>query len=103
MSPNAYRCQPVTDSNCVLKEKITALVQRHRRHGAVKIYLKLRQASKVVNHQRVDCLYAKDSPQVKKRERNPLEHQTAANQVWSMRSVFDRTAEGRRIKMLDRD
>lgn len=56
MSPSAYRYPPVTDRNCVLREKIIALAQRHRRCGAGMIYLKLRQAGELVNHKRVDRL-----------------------------------------------
>ena len=108
MSPSVYRYQPVTDRNCVLRQKIIALAQRHRRYGAGMIYLKLRQAGELVNHKRVDRLYTQAGLQVKKRkrkkipltERHPLERPTAANQVWSMDFVFDRTAEGRRIKNL---
>ncbi len=108
MSPSAYRYQPVTDGNCALKEKIIALAQRHRRYGAGMIYLKLRQAGEIVNHKRVDRLYAEAGLQVKKRkrkkvalaERHPLERPMAANEVWSMDFVFDRTAEGRSIKSL---
>ena len=33
-------------------------------------------------------------------DRHPLERPTAANQVWSIELVFDRTAEGRCIKSL---
>ena len=33
-------------------------------------------------------------------DRHPLECRTAANQVWSMDFVFDRTAEGCSIKSL---
>ncbi|MBS7779025.1 IS3 family transposase [Acidovorax sp. CCYZU-2555] len=108
MSPSAYRYQPVTDRNCVLRQKIIALAQRHRRYGAGMIYLKLRQAGELVNHKRVDRLYTQAGLQVKKRkrkkiplaQRHPLERPTAANQVWSMDFVFDRTAEGRSIKSL---
>ncbi len=72
------------------------------------IYLKLRQAGELVNHKRVDRLYAEAGLQVKKRrrkkipiaDRHPLERPNAANQVWSMDFVFDRTAEGRSIKNL---
>ena len=107
-SPSACRYQPVTDSNCVLRQKIIALAQRHRRYGAGMINLKLRQAGEVVHHKRVDRLYAQAGLQVKKRKRkkiplaegHPLERPTAANQVWSMDFVFDRTAEGRSIKKL---
>jgi putative transposase len=88
----------------VLKEKIIALAQRHRRYGAGMIDLKLRQAGEILNHKRVDRLYAEAGLQVKKRiplsDRHPLERPTLANQVWSMDFVFDRTAEGRSIKNL---
>lgn len=108
MSASAYRYEPAQDRNCVLKEKIIALAQRHRRYGAGMIYLKLRQAGEIVNHKRVDRLYAEAGLQVKKRRRkkiplshrHPLERPTSANQVWSMDFVFDRTAEGRSIKNL---
>jgi putative transposase len=100
MSASAYRYEPAQDRTCALKEKIIALVQRHRRYGAGMIYLKLRQAGELVNHKRVDRLYTEASLQVKKRrlkkiliaQRHPLEQPTAADQVWSMDFVFDRTA-----------
>ena len=47
MSASAYRYEPAQDRNCVLKEKIIALAQRHRRYGAGMIYLKLRQSGVV--------------------------------------------------------
>ena len=105
MSASALRYEPASDRNCVLKEKIIALAQRHRRYGSGMIYLKLRQAGEIVNHKRVDRLYAEAGLQVKKRrrkkiplsDRHPLERPTAANQVWSMDFVFDRTADGRSI------
>ena len=108
MSASAYRYQPATDRNEALKNKIIALAQRHRRYGAGMIYLKLRQAGEVVNHKRVDRLYAQAGLQVRKRkrkkiplsDRHPLQRPMAANQVWSMDFVFDRTAEGRTIKNL---
>jgi len=108
MSASAYRYQPATDRNKALKDKIIALAQRHRRYGAGMIYLKLRQAGEVVNHKRVDRLYVQAGLQVRKRkrkkiplsDRHPLQRPLAANQVWSMDFVFDRTAEGRTIKNL---
>lgn len=70
------------------------------------IYLKLRLAGDVVNHKRVDRLYAQAGLQIRKRKKiplaecHPLPRPMAANQVWSMDFVFDRTAEGRSIKSL---
>jgi hypothetical protein len=72
------------------------------------IYLKLRQAGVVVNHKRVDPLYAEAGLQVRRpkrkkipmADRHPLGRPQAANQGWSMDFIFDRTAEGRSIKSL---
>ena len=108
MSVSAYRYQPAPDRNSALREQIVALAHRHRRYGAGMIYLKLRQAGQPVNHKRVERLYTEAGLQVRKRwrkkvpvsDRQPLGRPMAANQVWSMDFVFDRTAEGRVIKCL---
>ena len=109
MSASAYRYQPVTaEKNRDLKAQIVALAYRHRRYGAGMIYLKLRQAGLVVNHKRVDRLYAEAELQVKKRkrkkvpiaDRRPLGRPQNPNEMWSMDFVFDRTADGRSIKNL---
>ena len=108
MSASAYRYQPAPDRNQALRDRILALAHRHRRYGAGMIYLKLRQAGQLVNHKRVDRLYAEAGLQVRRRrrkkvpvgDRHPLERPQQANQVWSVDFVFDRTADGRVIKCL---
>jgi putative transposase len=108
MSASALRYDPAPDRNASLRERILVLAHRHRRYGAGMIYLKLRQAGLVVNHKRVDRLYALAKLQVRRRkrkkvpvsERQPLVRPRTANEVWSMDFVFDRTAEGRVIKCL---
>ena len=108
MSASALRYQSAPDRNETLRERIIALAHRHRRYGAGMIYLKLRQAGEQVNYKRVERLYAAARLQVKRRkrkkiplsERKPLGRPGAANQVWSMDFVFDRTADGRVIKNL---
>src|SRR5215207_3474321 len=89
-------------------DRIVALAHRHRRYGAGMIYLKLRQEGRVVNHKRVDRLYAEARLQVRRRrrkkvplaDRQPLVRPQAPNEVWSADFVFDRTAEGRVLKCL---
>lgn len=108
MSASAYRYQPRPDRNGELRERILALAQRHKRYGVGMIHLKLGQAGLLVNYKRVERLYQEAKLQVRRRkrkkvpvgERQPLVRPTAANQVWSMDFVFDRTAEGRVIKCL---
>ncbi len=108
MSASSFRYQTAPDRNQALRAQIVALAHRHRRYGAGMIYLKLRQSGMQVNHKRVERLYAEARLQVKRRkrkmvpvsDRQPLGRPLAANQVWSMDFVFDRTAEGRVIKSL---
>jgi putative transposase len=108
MSASALRYTPRPDRNGGLRERILALAHRHKRYGVGMIHLKLRQAGQIVNYKRVERLYQEAKLQVQRRkrkkvpvgERQPLLRPTAANQVWSMDFVFDRTAEGRVIKCL---
>lgn len=108
MSASAFRYAPRPDRNVELRERIVALAQRHLRYGVGMIHLKLRQDGMRVNYKRVERLYREAKLQVRRRkrkkvlpgERQPLVRPSAANQVWSMDFVFDRTAEGRVIKCL---
>lgn len=108
MSPSAYRYRPAADRNTGLRERIIALARRYRRYGSGMIYLKLHQAGEVVNHKRVERLYAEAGLQARRRkrkkilmaDRHPLQRPEGANQLWPMDFVFDRTAEGRSIKNL---
>ena len=108
MSPSSLRYVPAPDRNAELRRRIVALAQRHRRYGSGMIYLKLRQSGEVVNHKRVERLYAAEKLQIKRRrrkkvpvaERQPLVRPTAANEVWSMDFIFDRVASGRSLKCL---
>ena len=108
MSASALRYAPRPDGNVELRERIQALAQRHKRYGVGMIHLKLRQAGMLVNYKRVERLYQEARLQVRRRkrkkvpvgERQPLLRPTAANQVWSMDFVFDRTGESRVLKCL---
>jgi putative transposase len=108
MSASAFRYEPRPDRNVELREQIHALAIRHKRYGVGMIHLKLRQAGWPVNYKRVERLYQEAKLQVRRRkrkkvpvgDRQPLLRPTAANQVWSMDFVFDRTAEGRVLKCL---
>jgi len=108
MSASALRYRPAPDRNVALRETMVALAHRHRRYGAGMIYLKLRQRGLVVNHKRVERLYAEANLQIRRRkrkkvpmsDRQPLLRPDAANEVWSMDFVFDRSADGRVVKCL---
>jgi transposase InsO family protein len=108
MSASSFRYCPALDRNVALRGKIVTLAHRHRRYGAGMIYLKLRQRGEGVNHKRVERLYSQEKLQLRRRkrkkvpvsDRQPLIRPAAANEVWSMDFVFDRSADGRVIKCL---
>ena len=108
MSTSSLRYRPAPDRNVVLRERIKTLAYRHRRYGAGMIYLKLRQEGEIVNHKRVERLYVEAKLQLRRRrrkkvplgDRQPLIRPEAADEVWSMDFVFDRSADGRVIKCL---
>lgn len=108
MSASSLRYRPMPDRNAELRQIILELAARYQRYGAGMIYLKLRQQGRRVNHKRVDRLYTEAQLQLRRRTRKkvlmgarqPLERPHAANDVWSMDFVFDRSAEGRVIKCL---
>lgn len=96
------------DRNAVLRKIIHALAYQHRRYGAGMICLKVRQQGQRVNHKRIERLYTEARLQLRRRTRKkvslgirqPLVRPDAANAVWSMDFVFDRSMEGRAIKCL---
>ena len=108
MSASALRYEPRPDRNPVLRERIVALAQRHRRYGVGMIYLKLRQAGELVNYKRVERLYRLEKLHIRRRrrkkipvaDRQPLIRPGQANEIWSMDFVFDRIATGRTLKCL---
>lgn len=72
ISSSAFRYQPAPDRNEVLRKRIGELAHRHRYYGADLIYLKLRQEGLLVNHKRVDRLYAPERLQVRRCKRKKI-------------------------------
>jgi putative transposase len=52
MSASALRYQPRPVRNVLLRARIVALAQRHRRYGVGMIHLKIRQAGELINYRR---------------------------------------------------
>jgi transposase InsO family protein len=108
MSASALRYEPRPDRNEAMRQDIVTLAQRHRRYGAGMIYLKLRQSGQIVNHKRVERLYALENLQIRKRrrkkvpitDRHPLVRPSTPNALWSVDFVFDRIASGRALECL---
>ena len=101
MSASSVRYQPAPDRNAELRQVILTLAYRYRRYGVGMIYLKVRQQGYEVNHKRVERIYAEAQLQIRRctrkkvpvGARQPLVRPQAANEVWSMDFVFDRSAK----------
>jgi transposase InsO family protein len=108
MSASALRYRPRPDRNVLLRARIVALAQRHRRYGVAMIHLKLRQAGELINYKRVERLYGLEKLHIRRRrrkkipvaDRQPLIRPGQANELWSVDFVFDRIATGRTLKCL---
>lgn len=72
MSASALRYEPRPDRNPVLRQRIVALAQRHRRYGVGMTYLKLRQAGELVNYKRVERLYRPEKLHIRRRRRKKI-------------------------------
>ena len=108
LSASALRYRPRPDRNHLLRQRIVALAQRHRRYGVGMIHLKLRQAGALINYKRVERLYGLEKLHIRRRrrkkipmsDRQPLVRPGKANEMWSVDFVFDRIASGRTLKCL---
>jgi len=100
MSASSLHYQPRPDRNGVLRARIVALAQRHRRYGVGMIHLKLRQAGERVNYKRVERLYRLEKLHIRRRrrkkipmsDRQPLVRPGRANEIWSMDFSMVRSA-----------
>lgn len=90
---------------------IRRLARRHPRYGQRRVHALLLREGWRVNKKRVARLWREEGLQVpvRKRKRRRLGHSgnscqrrpaTAMNEVWSYDFVFDRTEDGRRLKLL---
>jgi putative transposase len=67
-----YEWRPDRNGNDPLWARIVALAQRHRRYGFGRIYLKLRQADKIVKYKRVERLYRLEKLHILRRRRETI-------------------------------
>ena len=76
-----------------LRARIVALATRFGRYGYRRVAALLRREGWHVNHKRVERLWQADGSILRLRAEHP-------NHVWAYDFVFDRTADGRKLRML---
>lgn len=99
--------KPKPDKNEWLRKRLHALAGRHRRYGSPRMqYLIDREDVEVVNHKRLERVYAEEGLQIRKRKRKretaPIRVAIATperpGQRWSMDFVSDQLSDGRKIR-----
>jgi putative transposase len=105
-----YECETASDEAELVKE-MRMLSARHPRFGSPRILQLLIASGWRVNHKRIERLWRREGLKVPQRQRkrrrlghskNSCSRRCAVriNDVWTYDFVFDRTEDGRRLKML---
>ena len=102
----SYRYEPVFDRNAELREELE-LARQKPRYGYRRLHAVLERRGQAVNMKRVYRLYAEEGLAVRRRKRNRLVRDRAAepwlvraNQEWAMDSIVDGLANGRMVRIL---
>lgn len=89
-----------------VRQRLKELAHTYRRWGSPKLHTVLRREKLVLNHKRTERIYREErlSLRTKRRKKRPairihMPPATAPNQIWAMDFIFDRLAQGRRIKI----
>ena len=103
----SYRYEPVFDRNAELREELVKLARQKPRYGYRRLHAVLERRGQAVNMKRVYRLYAEEGLAVRRRKRNRLVRDRAAepwlvraNQEWAMDSIVDGLANGRMVRIL---
>ena len=92
-----------------IKRRLEELVTKHRKFGRPRLHYFLRREGLVVNEKRTRRIYNAMGMQLGKRRRRrkyvavtrvPRPKPTHPNEIWSFDFMFDRTEDGRRLKIL---
>ena len=105
-SVNRYRRQP--DRNSELRQALIAMAQSQPRVGYRQLHDRLRRQGWVVNHKRIERLYAEAGLALRRKrrsrkivcEREPLAVPICPNESWAMDFVHDSLFNGRAIRCL---
>lgn len=102
-----YKLKPKNDD--AIKDRMSAIVERHRRYGLPRVHWLLKREGLVKNQKKTARIYRAMKFQIKLRKgkkranviRMPLAKPTKPNQVWSMDFIFDRMENGRTLKVFN--
>jgi putative transposase len=105
LNRSSYYYQAVASANDEVADKLLELASKHKKYGYRKLYQKLRQEGRAVNHKKVHRLSKKHQlnlrVKLKKRvkvDKKPLAVPTAPQQNYALDFVHNRLANGRKMK-----
>lgn len=105
---STIRYERQSDKNEWLRARLKTLATQRRRFGSPRMTVLLRREGHIVNHKRVERIYAEEGLQLKKRKKRRqtatlrvvIPTPTGPNQRWSMDFVSDCLAHGRKFRCL---
>ena len=108
LSRTAFRYQPLSKGDEVLRERLKVLATEHSRYGYLLLHGLLKGEGLVINKKRTYRIYTEEGLQVRtkkrkklQRPRQPMEVPCAPNERWSMDFVSDQLGSGRRFRVLN--
>lgn len=104
---SSVRCVHRRPNDTALREMLRGAANTHRRFGYRRLHVILRRDGHVLNHKRTQRLYHEEGLSVHQRRsrkraiktRAPLVTEAMANARWSVDSVQDQFADGRRFRI----
>lgn len=108
LSRKAAAYQPVGRQDVALRSRLKELGERYPRYSYLMVHALLKSEGLVINRKRTYRVYSALGMQVRTRRRKklvrprvPMAVPTKVNERWSLDSVHDQLADGRRIRVLN--
>ena len=108
LSVTAYRYQPETDNDDVIRKRLRELAEQRKRFGSPRLHILLKREHLVINHKRTERIYREEGLALRRKRRRKgaagarivLPAAQRPNEHWSMDFVSDSIVTGRRFRAL---
>ena len=108
LSVTAFRYQPETDNDEVVRKRLRELAEQRKRFGSPRLHILLKREHLVINHKRTERIYREEGLALRRKRRRKgaagarivLPAAQRPNEHWSMDFVSDSIVTGRRFRAL---
>jgi len=108
LSVSTYNYQELPKDDGLIRTKLEALAEDHRRFGHPRLFVMIKRDMPEVNHKRTRRIYREMGLQIGRRKRKklgghprlPATTASEPNEIWAIDFMFDYIESGRRLKVL---